>query len=483
MRLTLCVGNQPGELEIHALQALLLRSGVECSVEFNFSYENPSHAINSPQAESAPRIIYQQSQPLIDQQISREVMILAHQGLYNQKETWLSKTTELLKYLQISEPKSWREVHRSLFQHPNAAARFDLPACCYGLMQRWEEDLTSHRDEHNRWTPSDSILTKTGFLEIPIVDWIARSLGEELHRRFQLPLSPTPLLLGALSWDVDSAGFWRFPHLAGKVKRTLSQKNATPVSLMKSLAQTLQNPRLDPDRPFAEIAKKLYSNNSRSTMFVQTHRANRWDNYDLLTAHWLVRQLRDFSQCGHEIALHSSYGTPKKHPSFMQEQSAVLGKYLGTELPGHRAHYLCHSTTEHDLKRWKHAAYDATMGYSQRIGFRLGTAWPVILRRGMLATLEFPLNAMDVTLRHHQFAAQKPAASAVHKLIDSIRETGGIFSLLWHPHNLNQINGWHEWKEFPFTLIKESGIPRWVCLNEAQIDVEERMKRLFDCSI
>lgn len=461
MQLLFWLEQTSSQERLFALQELLLRSGLETREIELCQTRSPEQA----------HLVYGSSSGG-----ETSALRFPDRRLFEEHASWLEQTKALLVALQAARISNWQHVYETLFPAEETLVEYDLPACCYGLLQRWEEGLSNQRDEHGRWPASESLLTKTGFLEVPIVDWIARSLGEALHRRFQFPLRKTPWRRGALSWDVDSSGFWGFPQAAGKVKRAVTANRKLILPLAQSGFKTLQNPRLDPDRPFALIARQLSRLNAHSTIFVQTHKAHKTDDYDLSRSPRLVRQIRDFALCGHEVALHSSYATPENSASFSQQQSDRLMQQFGCKPIGHRAHYLRHSVPKNDVERWFAYDYDATLGFSKRIGFRLGTAWPVTLRNGEKSVLEFPLHAMDVTLRYHQFSDQQTAQQAVQRLIDSTKQTGGVFSLLWHPHNLNPLNEWPGWENAPFDLVKNSTIENWVSLNEAKTEFQNDFK-------
>jgi hypothetical protein len=85
-------------------------------------------------------------------------------------------------------------------------------------------------------------------------------------------------------------------------------------------------------------------------------------------------------------------------------------------------------------------AYDSTVGYADRIGFRAGTCipyrpWLFSLDRAA-NLLEIPLLVMDGTLLHYMGLSPEQSLDAVQELVARCRAVGGVFTLLWHNSSL-----------------------------------------------
>jgi peptidoglycan/xylan/chitin deacetylase (PgdA/CDA1 family) len=143
-------------------------------------------------------------------------------------------------------------------------------------------------------------------------------------------------------------------------------------------------------------------------------------------------------EAGHEIGLHGSFATMDE-PGVFEAQCARLAALIGQEPRGVRQHFLRMrpGATQHMMAR-AGFAYDATFGFPDRSGYRLGVAdvvpaWSVEPAT-RLSIEEVPLVWMDRTLSKYR-GVEDPAAWAADALAHAeiCRDTGGLWVGLWHP--------------------------------------------------
>jgi peptidoglycan/xylan/chitin deacetylase (PgdA/CDA1 family) len=142
---------------------------------------------------------------------------------------------------------------------------------------------------------------------------------------------------------------------------------------------------------------------------------------------------------GHEVGLHGSFATGNS-PERMAEERARVAAVTGRAPRGIRQHFL--RMTPGTTQRHMVSAgfgYDATFGFSDRAGFRLGTAdvvdaWDAGAGRPM-ALAEAPLIWMDRALTKYQ-RIEEPDRWAEDALdvADVSRAHGGLWVGLWHPN-------------------------------------------------
>lgn len=77
--------------------------------------------------------------------------------------------------------------------------------------------------------------------------------------------------------------------------------------------------------------------------------------------------------------------------------------------------------------------YDSTVGYNETVGFRAGTSL-VYLPPGNKTLLELPMHIQDGALFYpQQLGLSEPAAwELCQRIIQAVREHGGVLTLLWH---------------------------------------------------
>ncbi len=151
------------------------------------------------------------------------------------------------------------------------------------------------------------------------------------------------------------------------------------------------------------------------------------------------RLLGAIAAAGMEIGLHGSLATLRDPVAFGQERER-LGEISGQALLGVRQHFLRMrpGTTQRAMAA-AGFAYDATYGFADRNGFRLGVAdivpgWDAA-RDALSGLEEVPLVWMDRAQSKYQ-GIQDPAAwiAEARGLIERCREVEGLWVGLWHPN-------------------------------------------------
>lgn len=334
------------------------------------------------------------------------------------------------------------ELRTRLFQHDTNGARceYDLFEAALWIIDRMEERGSDACDEHGRFPHTASILHEEGLLDEPVVDRIAFALGEELARFGGYRDRPNASVLHdgapfavAVSLDIDSAGMFGGAAALRNLRAAAAQGRL--LRALGAAAVSLPLPRYDPHLQLHTLGALLEGLGIRGSIFVQTHRWHRLDNYILRKGSLLARRILAMEEAGHEIGLHSSYAT-EGQPARIEEQWTRLRDAVPGAVPIHRAHYL-----RFGIEPAAGGVVDSSIGYGSACGFRMGTALPLPLAEG---AMEVPPCAMDSTLRFHERLDPERATERMIGLLDRVHRTGGVFTPVWHPHNLEPIL-WPGW--------------------------------------
>ncbi len=336
----------------------------------------------------------------------------------------------------------------------------DVAGLCHALLHGAEEEGVALRDEHGRFPPEESLLVRRGLIDMPVADRLGRSIGTMLwrlaNRRERLP-DPEWFLCATL--DIDSAGMYRGRALARNLRTVWRM---APGSLPKAAGQAAMvhaGLMEDPHLRLRELAEALEGMDVPATFFCQTHRRHRLDSYRLSCSSRLVRYLRRILKNGyHHVGLHGSYATRDLGRGFLGSQWRQLRRLLGPGIePVHRAHYL----REPAGAPGQEITVDSTLGYGAREGFRRGTAMPFRLkeaegRRGRpRVLLEAPPTLMDSTLAQFRGMTPEQAWETGRALMLRVRDSGGLFVPIWHPHNMEPLL-WPGWGEVFLDLVTEA---------------------------
>ena len=332
----------------------------------------------------------------------------------------------------------------------------DVLGSVFFLLTRYEEQMSGPRDRHGRFAGGTSLAAREGFLDRPLANeylrilWVClRRLWPRLERRHRS-------YAVALSHDIDrpfsQQSHWQFGRsvAADLLRRRSLSLAASRAALM--VRYGAQRWPADPNNTFALIMDASERHGLRSTFYVKGGCTNSHydDDYPLETEP-VCSLLREIHCRGHELGLHPSYETWLDQEQIatefarLQEAAERLG-IRQTEWGG-RQHYLRFRAPE----TWRHyeaagLAYDATLGFADRVGFRSGSCYEfplfdLALRRP-LRLRERPLIVMEVSLLDSDYMGLAPEAARalIARLAAACRSFRGTFSMLWH--NTELVIGW-----------------------------------------
>ena len=311
------------------------------------------------------------------------------------------------------------------------------------------EQRSTAADPHGRVPAADNPLVAADRIRQPVVSLLAR----ELHRTVVAVAGRRPVRLLApwpgghrwaavLSHDLDVVEWWAlFPLLR---MAELGKKGAW--RLTARVARAAQQ----------SIGRDPVSRGVRSLLQVEAHHG--------VVATWFVicaepslksivagdstyrpdapatgRILSMITRAGHEIGLHGSFESGED-PARLTSERQLLDRLTGRSIHGVRQHFLRmrpgrtqRAMVEAGLE------YDATWGFADRNGFRLGTAdvvpaWDALQSQPLPLDL-LPLVWMDRALS--KYAGVEEADRWIEDGLELARESRaveGVWVGLWHPN-------------------------------------------------
>jgi hypothetical protein len=311
------------------------------------------------------------------------------------------------------------------------------------------EQRSRDADRHGRVPSSVNALVAQGGERSPLVNDTARRLREAAvaaaGRRPMWLVAPWPngrRWAAALTHDIDAVSWWplftllRVAELARKSRWGLARR-----SLAAATSASLTDPVT---AAVAHILAVERRHGVRATWFALcgTPTLGTMARGDLTyrpESGRARRILRRLVAEGHEVGLHGSFATWLE-PAAMGNQRRRLEGLCGAPVSGVRQHYL--RMRPGQTQRVMSEAgfrYDATFGFPDRNGFRLGTADVVPAwddARAAVADLsEVPLTWMDRAMSKYS-GVESPAAwvDDALELARSCRDVEGLWVGLWHPN-------------------------------------------------
>lgn len=328
---------------------------------------------------------------------------------------------------------------------------YDILGLIYWMLSRQEEAGRTDLDRHDRFPATASHAYKHGYLERPLADeWIAILIQIVRRTWPQLSLNQHTFSI-TLSHDVDTParyGFLSFMQLLRVMASDIIRRH--------KLVDTFQTPTIwshskasihasDPYNTFNWIMDMSERSAITSAFYFICGRTDpsRDALYD--PGHPAIRELmRRIHARGHEIGLHPSYNTYKKPDAIVSEAHELINicheEGIAQQSWGGRMHYLRWQTPT-TLYGWEQAgmAYDSTLSYADRPGFRCGTcheypAFDPVAGKALRLRIR-PLIAMECTVMAPRYMNLGSGAIALQKFTQlkaSCRAVNGNFTLLWH---------------------------------------------------
>ena len=336
----------------------------------------------------------------------------------------------------------------------------DLVASAFVLLACWDEHTNAARDVQDRFPFAASVFATEPALDIaePAVDAYGRLLagliGERLTALGRPPLEPpawgdgsSPFAV-ALTHDVDGLPRWiaRAWPAAGKRAALALKARDVPRARFEAGLLTYHLTHdvphgVDPYWTFPELLAREDALGVDSTFFIVASHGHPLDGSSPAVYHRrLPDLLRLLRRAGRELALHGN-DRDRVDLEGLTDDRGHLAERAATIVEGMRYHYLrCLYHETLPLLERAGFAYDTSLAFAEREGFRCGTAYPFhpydLAAEAPLALLELPLAVMDTTLLAPKYRAlaSEQAAAAAQAVIERVERSGGGVAILWH-HN------------------------------------------------
>jgi hypothetical protein len=316
------------------------------------------------------------------------------------------------------------------------------------------EQHSTARDAHQRVPSSENEMVKGGSERSPVLSQWGTLLRESVVRaagarplRLIAPWPEGRAWAAAITHDLDVVDWWPL-FLAFRLAELTAKRELGLVA--KTLGAAAREVLASPvTAAVGRLLRAEADNGIRSTWFILSGTPTlRTAAVGDLTYDVRGKRAREIlsqvAQAGHEIGLHGSFATMADSGA-MREERERLRSVTSTMVEGVRQHYLRMrpGATQHVMQA-AGFSYDATYGFPDRNGFRLGAAdvlpgWDASAGREM-KLIEVPLTWMDRALS--KYAGIEEPEGWVEDglaLAEQARAAGGLWVGLWHPNMTDAI--------------------------------------------
>jgi hypothetical protein len=307
----------------------------------------------------------------------------------------------------------------------------DLLASAVLVLSRYEELANTRRDAHGRFEAASSMAVRDGYLDRPIVDEYGLALESIVCALIPGWKPRLRRLRVKLSHDVDEIGIPFSPKL---VAVQLFARRSF-VSGLRDLAGGIAPVMPGSLLQVIELCTLAEKHGLRSALYWKASGRGLYDSGYSLADPRIAKVIAEARDRNLEMGVHPGYDTLLA-PEKLREEVALCRRALQQQTIGGRQHYLRWSP-----ETWAHweqcgLAYDSTVGYADRIGFRAGTCVPYFPwlwnENRRAALLEIPLIMMDRTITSYMGLTPDESLATLKTLMRRCQAVGGVLALLWH---------------------------------------------------
>lgn len=172
----------------------------------------------------------------------------------------------------------------------------------------------------------------------------------------------------------------------------------------------------------------------------------------------ITKDIQLLKENNKDIGLHGGFGT-HNDVTKLKDEKEKLEKIIEKPVIGIRQHFLKFEfpntwITQNEAK----ILYDTTVGFNDKIGFKLGIALPFFppdRDLNMLPLIELPLIIMDAAVWTGLKLTEETALQIIQQIRDIIKENYGLLTILWH-NNVLRMHGGRIYRDILNLLVNQS---------------------------
>lgn len=346
---------------------------------------------------------------------------------------------------------AWQEGQPRFFATEQG---YDLLACIFYTLSRYEEYQPFTPDQHERFPASESHALRNNYLHFPVVRSYAQSLAGKLCRMFPNlpPPKQHPFHLQP-SYDIDLLWAYRYRGWKGTAS---GLRDAAQGKLDRAKDRFLRASQQDPYFHLDHLLS-LHPDSQPHIFWLLADNERREDvnPYPIpQEQEEFMRSLVDRAKHG----IHPGYATTETNEK-LKKEIARYRKVFGL-VPAHsRQHFLrLRFPATYRALRQHGITNDHSMGYGDAPGWRAGTNlpfhWYDLEQETMTGLTVHPFGVMDVTLKNYLGLEPEAAKERLGQLQNDLSPFGGPFTTLWHNSSFAEAYGWAGWREVYESLFQ-----------------------------
>ncbi|WP_338356679.1 polysaccharide deacetylase family protein [Yeosuana marina] len=379
------------------------------------------------------------------QQLGNEFFLKSHDILYEQG----------LSDIEINV-HDWDTTKCFFLNGDKSYIPFDIFAASFYLLSRYEEYLPHVNDEFGRFSATESIAFKYGFLNQPVVDIWAYKFRDKLQEQYpkykfpQRTYSISPII------DVPSAYNFRMKGLLRTFGGTLKDLSMLKLKSLYDRYMVIFGFKHDPFDTFKYIINKQKQTKHKFLFFFLIGAYSTYDkgiNPNKKGFVSLIKQVADYCKVG----LKASYFAIHD-PVILKKEKLRMEAIINTSLTASRQSFSKLNLPESYRNLIElEIQEDYTMGYVNHIGFRAGTCTPFLFY-DLDFEVQTPLKVWSYHLMDYALLKTKSLLDkkkVLNEVIDEVKKVDGEFVPVFHNYTFSESDRWDGFKEL-FNIIIES---------------------------
>lgn len=379
------------------------------------------------------------------QPLGKELFVRSHELLFEQG----------LNDIEI-HVQDWEDTKCFFTTNEKSSLPYDIFAASFYLLCRYEEYLPHVKDEYGRFTASESLAYKSGFLNQPVVDIWAykfKAVLQEVFKDFDFPeksYSIQPIIDVPMAYYFKQKGFLR--SIGGTVNDLIRLK----IKRFYHRYLILAGFKRDPYDTFKWIINKQKTTKFKFIVFFLIGDYSTYDkniNVNKKKFVSLIKSVSDYCKVG----LKASY-LALDDLEILKKEKKKMESIINYELEVSRNSFSKINLPEsyRNLIELEIKA-DYTMGYLNQLGFRAGTCTPFLFY-DLDYEVQTPLHVysyhcIDFALLKKQSYLDKK--EELQRIISQVKKVNGLFTPIFHNYAFSDEERWKGFRDL-FNLVLES---------------------------
>lgn len=353
---------------------------------------------------------------------------------------------------------NWRDK-QSFFKTSENEIPFDIFAASFYLVSRYEEYLSTTKDEFERFPHEHSLAFRNNFLNLPLIDLWLLEFKKVLLAHFPKLVFKNNKFKFTPTYDIDIAYSYKHKGLIRNTGGALKDISRGNFGAVKNRLAVLTGSAEDPFDSF-DFLDELHEKFELSPIYFFLLGSGGKLDKNLSTDNIAFKNLIKRIVKKYQVGIHPSYRSNDEIEELNKEVQR-LNSIGSIQAIRSRQHYIrftlprtYQAIIEHSIKE------DYSMGYGSINGFRASTSnsfyWFDLDKNESTDLKVFPFCFMECNSFFEQKQNTEETEKEIAHYIHQVKKVNGTLISIWHNFSLGTDPIWKGWKELYLKMIKQA---------------------------